>query len=84
MFSFAQESFHEPLGSSCKLLRDRASALQSMSLVKIREECAEDPGWSEPMMTKEALVFTSRHCIDKHFGDVPEFDQGALRTQRSG
>jgi len=36
------------------------------------------------MMTKEALVFTSRHCIDEHFGDVLEFDQAALRSQRSG
>jgi hypothetical protein len=32
------------------------------------------------MMTEEALVFTSRHCIDERFGDVLEFDHAALRT----
>jgi len=36
------------------------------------------------MMSKEALVFTSCHCVDEHFGDVLEFDEAALRTQRSG
>jgi len=35
-------------------------------------------------MTEEALVFTRRHGIDEHFGDVFECDQTALRTQLSG
>jgi hypothetical protein len=36
------------------------------------------------MMTEEALVFASCHCIDEHLEDVLEFDQAALRTRHSG
>jgi hypothetical protein len=48
---------------SCKLLRDRAAALQSMLLVKIRDECTGDSDGIYSMMSEETLVFTRRHGI---------------------
>ncbi len=38
---------------SCKLLRDRAAALQSMSLVKIPNEGAGNQDRIQPMMRRE-------------------------------
>src|SRR5436190_21951301 len=59
---------------SRQLLCDRAAALQSMPLMKVRDECTDNPDRSEPVMIEEALVFTRRDRIDEHFRDVLEFD----------
>ena len=69
---------------SCKLLRDRAAALQSMSLVKIRDECAGDSDRIQPMMSEEILIFTRRHRIHEHLRYVLEFNQAAFRARCVG
>ena len=68
----------------CKLLCNRARALQPLLFANIPNKCTEDTLYVQTMMLKEFLVLAGRYSINKDSRYVLEFNQTAFGSPLAG